>query len=236
LGVMEEALYTAACVDLVLGDCLLVITDGVSEAHSPQGSMFDDTGVARWFAAPAHEPPQAQDLVAVVRDFEAGAPPSDDVAIILFRLQGRLRPFELTGDTLLETTLKPAPEAVSTIVEQVLELLEERGVDARCAHHAALVLDEMLTNIDTHAGGLSCSVWVTLASDRVGVAIEDQAPPFDPRQLSAPDTNATLENRPIGGLGAHLVLSFARDFSYRSERGRNMTTLWIARAGATNSQ
>jgi len=242
LGVMEDAVYSAAIVDLVAGDCFLSVTDGVSEAAGSDNVMFGEEAIAQWFAAPGHEPPRVLDLVAEVRRHEGGAPPSDDVAIILLQLLGQQPAASLTetpelagapelaGELLLTVTVSPNPEPISALVEQVLAQLEERAVDTRAAHHAALALDELLTNLGSHGSASSCRVWLALTPEQVSVAIEDDGQPFDPRQLPAPDTGADLESRAIGGLGAHLVLSFARSFDYRSAGGRNLTSLTIARA------
>src|SRR5690606_39193333 len=48
LGVMEDAVYVQATVPLHPGACLLIVTDGVTEAIDPQEHMFDDAGAERW--------------------------------------------------------------------------------------------------------------------------------------------------------------------------------------------
>jgi len=246
LGVEEDLPYTADSVDLDAGDCLLVVTDGISEARGEHGDLFGEERVAQWLAAPRQEPPTVQELLAAVREFEAGAAPSDDVGIILLRLpvsgmpaqsDGLQHPAEpqLPGELLLHTTLAPTPEAVSMLVEHVLTLLPTHGVDTRVAHHAALALDELLTNLRSHGHAATCRVWLALAADRVTLVIEDDAPPFDPRARAAPDTRADVATRPIGGLGAHLVLSVAQGFDYQSASGHNRCTLWFARDATTNA-
>lgn len=228
LGVMEDAVYAQASVPLHAGACLLIVTDGVTEAMDPQARMFDDAGAERWLQAPACEPPQSADLLAAVRRHEAGAAPSDDVGILLLRLEAQLQP-RFRGQVLLDTWLHPLPQAVSTLVEQVLELLQAQGVGMHSAHHAGLVLDELLTNLGMHAGSTDCRVWVALSATAVEIALEDHAAPFDPRQLPPADTAADIDSRGIGGLGVHLVLQLAQEFDYRSVPGRNLTTLSLAR-------
>ncbi len=218
-GVLEGAVYASDSIVLQPGDCLLSLTDGVTEAVADDGT----------------ETPTVAGLLATVREFEGGAPPSDDVAIMLVQWA---RPAEVpqSGQIQWEYSFDPVPQAVSELVDQLLERLPEHGVEARVAHHVALALDELLTNLSSHAGADHCRVEVTIAPDRVSLVIEDQARPFDPRELESPDTTAGVEERPIGGLGVYLTLSLAQGFDYRSEEGRNLTMLWFARASSHSSE
>jgi len=85
LGLDEDARFRASTVSLSDGDSLLVLSDGVTEAIAPDGTLFDDEGVERWLAAP---PSSLSSLVGEVRAFEAGLPPADDLAALLLRQGG----------------------------------------------------------------------------------------------------------------------------------------------------
>ena len=128
-------------------------------------------------------------------------------------------------------TLDPA--SVSAAVETAQAWLEEHGVDARAAMHVALTLDELLTNAATHGGaaGRAAKIQLDVGPERVGVEIVDPAAPYDPRSAPKPDVGASLEDRPIGGLGVHLVLKLSRDLAYARDNDRNRTNYWIARSG-----
>ena len=121
--------------------------------------------------------------------------------------------------------------SISAATETAQDWLGEAGVDARAAMHVALTLDELLTNAMTHGGapGQPAQVKLSLLADRVGVEIVDPAAAYDPRNAPRPDLNATLQDRPIGGLGVHLVMKLSRDLDYARDKGRNRTNYWIAR-------
>ncbi|MBQ5474118.1 MAG: ATP-binding protein, partial [Lachnospiraceae bacterium] len=55
--------------------------------------------------------------------------------------------------------------------------------------------------------------------------ITDSGMPFDPTQRPEVDINASLDARPIGGLGIHLVRQLMDSVSYRREDGKNILTL-----------
>ncbi len=80
LGIDPGARYGAATVWLKPGDCLLIVSDGITEAAMPDETLFDDSRVADWLATPQRA---LAGLVALVREFEAGFPASDDLSALL---------------------------------------------------------------------------------------------------------------------------------------------------------
>jgi sigma-B regulation protein RsbU (phosphoserine phosphatase) len=86
LGLMETAAYASAAVDFGPGDELLIVTDGITEAADPSEDPFGDGRVAEWLAvSDLPGPERLPQLLAQVRTFEAGRPPSDDIAAILMK-------------------------------------------------------------------------------------------------------------------------------------------------------
>jgi len=84
LGLVEDAPYREGTAVLGLGDRLLAVTDGVTEAVDPSDAMF---GEARLEAFLIGVGPQDADvparLTAAVRAFESGRPAFDDIAAML---------------------------------------------------------------------------------------------------------------------------------------------------------
>ncbi|WP_371346599.1 PP2C family protein-serine/threonine phosphatase [Ancylobacter sp. IITR112] len=86
LGVMEEFPYRAATVPLGAGERLMVVTDGLTEAHDHAGALYGEERVGDFLAALGHEPSPLPHLAAAVRAFEAGLPAFDDMAALLLTL------------------------------------------------------------------------------------------------------------------------------------------------------
>src|SRR5262245_43636319 len=85
LGIKANAQYTSAPVEFHPGDAVLVVTDGFTEAVDPGGQLFGGSRIERYLAAAnPNEAGALAGLVKEVRGFEAGAPPADDMAAILF--------------------------------------------------------------------------------------------------------------------------------------------------------
>ena len=94
-----------------------------------------------------------------------------------------------------------------------------------------LVLEELVLNVIDYGfddGKDDHELEVVLASedDKLTIEITDDGIPFDPLQdAKKPDVNAPLEDRPIGGLGVHLVRTMMNEVSYQREDGKNHLTL-----------
>ncbi len=122
-------------------------------------------------------------------------------------------------------TLKIPPtldqlERITTVVE---ELGEQDNWPPDLIFKVNLVLDELSVNIVNY-GGAASEIEVSLAADadEVRVEISDDGLPFDPLHDAAePDLDAPLEDRPIGGLGIHLVREMMDELHYRREDGKN---------------
>jgi len=101
------------------------------------------------------------------------------------------------------------------------------------AHHLSpdvefgidVALDEMLSNIIkygyTDEAIHEINVRLSVSGPTVVVEIEDDGQPFDPRDAPVPDIDAPLEERPLGGLGIHIVRSLMVELDYTRVAGRN---------------
>ncbi len=92
-----------------------------------------------------------------------------------------------------------------------------------------VALDELLANELLHGmtgrGDGSVTVEVALDLERVTVTITDDGPPFDPFRQASPDTTLSVDERPIGGLGIHLVRELMDEVSYQRRDGQNVVVL-----------
>ncbi len=96
-----------------------------------------------------------------------------------------------------------------------------------------LVLEELGVNIVNYSGATG-EIEISLASDGETVTIEiaDNGRPFNPlAELDTPDISAPLGDRPIGGLGVHLVRSMMDELSYSREDGMNRLAMTKRKAG-----
>jgi serine/threonine-protein kinase RsbW len=108
---------------------------------------------------------------------------------------------------------------------------EAHALPAATRRSLTVALDELLANALSHgragAGRDPCSVTVEvkLDNERVTIVLTDDGPAFDPFGREAPDTTLSVEERPIGGLGIHLVGRLVDKASYERRGGHNVVEL-----------
>lgn len=125
----------------------------------------------------------------------------------------------------LHLRLDPHPERLADVTGAIEELGARERWSPDFLFRMNLVLEEMTLNVMTHgrAGGArELEVVVVCDADSVSIEIVDDGPRFDPlSEAPEPDTDAPLDERPIGGLGVHLVREMMDQIDYRYEDGRN---------------
>ena len=103
------------------------------------------------------------------------------------------------------------------------------GLSAKVARDLNLAVEEIVTNIITH--GYSddrdhrISVHLNLEPGELKVDVEDDGQPFNQLEAPAVDTTTPLADRPIGGLGIHLVRKVADGLEYKRLGGKNILTV-----------
>ena len=91
LGFLPTPDYPARTLQLQPGDCLLLYTDGITEAMDEQGEMFGDDRLAAVFAqlAPNRSAKRIIDGVMQELDrFRKGQVGTDDVTAVVIRYHG----------------------------------------------------------------------------------------------------------------------------------------------------
>lgn len=109
----------------------------------------------------------------------------------------------------------------------VNERAVEHGVAASLIPRIELVLEELFTNLAHHAYKESAGKVEVACFARTNafcMRVTDWGSAFNPLERPPPDLTAGIEDRPIGGLGIHLVRNSADDLDYRRENDKNIVT------------
>jgi serine phosphatase RsbU (regulator of sigma subunit) len=90
LGAVEQAPMSERTIQLEHADCLLLYTDGLTEAFSSDGGMFGDKRLEE--ALESRQPGSADELLGIVEDnlneFLGSAPLADDLTMLALRRTG----------------------------------------------------------------------------------------------------------------------------------------------------
>ena len=109
------------------------------------------------------------------------------------------------------------------------EISDEWKIPLNIALNLNLVLEELVTNIifygyedkDEHEIRINLSY----KNNTIKVQIEDDGRQFDPLQAPEPDTEKSIEERKIGGLGIHFVRTIMDDVNYLRLGNKNRLTM-----------
>jgi sigma-B regulation protein RsbU (phosphoserine phosphatase) len=239
LGIMPSAAYETAEHRLVPGDCLFLYTDGVTEAEDGNGGFFEDSRLqdALRDRVGVGARVLVEGVIERVRAFSGGAAQSDDIAAIAVRLGSEAPTAGKRGESTLPEALPARSEIVirnrTEDVPQVLRRLDELGTTHRLPADAIadmqVALDEVLTNIIQYAypdpGPHDIHVAFCVHHDSVEAVVQDAGQPFDPLSVAPVDRFVPLRERPVGGLGIHLVRSLMSEVIYAREGDANRLTL-----------
>jgi len=121
------------------------------------------------------------------------------------------------------------PDGMGKVNAAFARFAEAHALPDAVRRSLSVALDELLANELSHgmAGrdtGL-LTVDAELDQERLTVTLTDDGPPFDPLTQAAPDTTLSVDDRPIGGLGIHLVRELMDEVRYERRDGHNVVVL-----------
>jgi sigma-B regulation protein RsbU (phosphoserine phosphatase) len=243
LGVMPGSAYAEKAVALGPGEGLFLYTDGVTEALDRQSNEFGDARLVDALRQSGGSGARAilERVTAAAGRFVGDAAQSDDMTCLALRYGGAgtaqqtaadadapaANPTPTTGDAnrRLSVTLSNRPDEIRRLAALLEGFGEANGLSPKLIFNLNLSFDELLTNIISYGydddAAHEIEVNVTLADDLLTATLEEEAKPFDPLSAPQPDLDATLEERPVGGLGIHIVKTLMDDVAYERRQGRN---------------
>jgi serine/threonine-protein kinase RsbW len=120
----------------------------------------------------------------------------------------------------------PEVERLNRLIRQFGELHEIPG---RTLYSMNLAVDEVVSNVILYAfdNPIEQEVLIQLSAreGEVSAVITDFGRAFDPLSMPAPDLDAPLEEREVGGLGIHLVKSLMDRVEYHRDGLKNVLTV-----------
>jgi anti-sigma regulatory factor (Ser/Thr protein kinase) len=121
-------------------------------------------------------------------------------------------------------------ENLGALAEVAIGLASRQGFSEGRLREIELAMEEALVNIFHYAypEGQSGEAEVRSGITEEGhlfVEIMDQGSPFDVQSAPAPDFNSPFSDRPVGGLGIHLIRTLADHMTYLRKADTNILTL-----------
>jgi sigma-B regulation protein RsbU (phosphoserine phosphatase) len=218
LGIVDDVRYQTSRVSLNAGETLVLYTDGVTEAMDPEGRLFSTPRFEQALQHLADQRPVhlLTKLVEDVQGFSSGALPADDITLLALQYR---------QPALLELTLANRLSELQRLASELERFAQTHRIPEPDAHALSLAFDELITNTIAYGyddeGPHEIRVRLMLNNGRLSAEVEDDGRPFNPLTASPPDLTSAVEDRPVGGLGIHLVRSLMEEVDYRRESGKN---------------
>lgn len=126
-------------------------------------------------------------------------------------------------------TLPNEIEAIHQLSEFIDGFCEEIGIGMDVCSRLNLAVEEAVVNVISYAYPKGTTGYVDIEMevdhDILTVVISDTGVPFDPTKKADADITLSVEERPIGGLGIHLVRKIMDEVTYDYADHKNILTL-----------
>ena len=223
LGILKGMDFVEQETSFNYDDALLLYTDGLSEAENVSHEQFGEARIEEALHGRKSSEDHLENIKQKVSLFVGEAPQSDDLTILFIHYLGNenKKNYHLTLHNDVEQ-IALLPEFVETVASQV-------KLDPEATMNLNLALEEAVSNVIMYAypegtDGL-VDIDACVVENRVTLVITDSGKAFDPTAKAEVDITAGVEERPIGGLGIHLVRTIMDTVSYERKGEQNILTI-----------
>ncbi len=221
LGIVMEYPFTEQEMDLHYDDALFLYTDGLTEAENGAHELFGEDRLDDALRTRRSAAEHLENMQNTVKAFVGDAPQSDDLTMLFLHYLGSRKGYHLSLDNDIQQ--------ISLLAGFLERVAEENGLDSGLAMNINLAIEEAVTNVIMYAYPPGTEGKVTLDAvldgNTLRFTLADRGKLFDPTAAPDADTSASLEDRPIGGLGIHLVRTIMDEVSYMRQDGKNVLTM-----------
>lgn len=125
--------------------------------------------------------------------------------------------------------LKNDLSEIESINRHIEEFGETNQLPPDVIFNLNLSLEEIFVNIVSYGyedeNEHFVKISMSLVDNELVVKVEDDGREFNPLELPEPDLEQKLEERPIGGLGIHLVRNLMDELDYKRTHNKNILTM-----------
>jgi anti-sigma regulatory factor (Ser/Thr protein kinase) len=228
LGLLPGSIYEEKEVTIDHGDVILFTSDGIAEAHNPEGEMF---GCPRIVEIVEKRRPNddLRDLVLVALDRFTGADweQEDDITMVtLERALGAAEDFEgtssVSNEITMDFTLPSEPGNERLAMQRVEEAVAVLGLDPTRLDKLKTAVAEATMNAIEHGNKndpeLPVSIELRASADELRVRITDHGGGEDIPEQTTPDLDAKLRGEQTPrGWGLFLIKNMVDEMNVTSD-------------------
>lgn len=117
------------------------------------------------------------------------------------------------------------------LCESIAEFCSKKDLPSSLCHDLLMIFDEMVTNVISYGypegGEHIIEISLKKQAHEIILNIKDDGVEFDPVGKDDPDTELSIEDRLIGGLGIFLVKNLSKSVVYKRAQGFNLLTVIV---------
>lgn len=233
LGMLPGSSYDVVELDVPTDGMLVVVSDGVAEAHAPDGAMYGFDRVRR-VVGETHDPTSA--VVTDVDDFTAGAQEDDITIVVLRRSASAAQAAVAFGGPVLAFRI-PSEEGVERpAMERVSEAARALGMTEAKARKLGTAVAEAIMNAAEHGHRFEAKRPIDVRlydrGESVLVEVVDDGP-WERAELPTPDIQAKVAGeQPTRGWGRFLIAKLADGVEDTVVEGRHVLGIRMRKEGA----
>ncbi|MBR0174698.1 MAG: SpoIIE family protein phosphatase [Bacteroidales bacterium] len=224
LGIMPGMDFKEQEMQFRYDDAIFLYTDGLTEAENSAHEQFGEERMLESLHGRKGAYEHLRCMEKKVSAFVAEAPQSDDLTMLFIHYLGK-DPDIYGRHLFMHNNIRQ----VSRIQDWLEAISPELGIDEMLIPGINLALEEAVTNVINYAYPKgtygSIELDASLEGNELKFVLSDSGKEFDPTLRPEADINAGVEDRPIGGLGIHLVRQIMDSVSYERKEGMNILTM-----------
>ena len=223
LGIMMGMDYVEQETPFRYDDALFLYTDGLTEAENVLHEQFGEERMKETLHGRKTAQSHLENIKRQVSLFVGDAPQSDDLTMLFIHYLGKRE----SADH--HMTLHNDIQQVSLLPGFIRSVTEKKGLTPELENNLNLALEEAVTNVILYAYPEGTDGLVDIDARVDGNALtfilSDGGKAFDPTAREDVDISADVDDRPIGGLGIHLVRTIMDSVRYERKDGKNILTM-----------
>ena len=128
----------------------------------------------------------------------------------------------------LHLRLLPETNSITTLLDALEAYTDANDLPLGAASRLMLLADELAANVVMHAQGATFfTAEVSRDDATLCFTLTDDGPQYDPLDRGTANTQGSVEERDIGGLGVHFVERLAATAEYARRDGRNILRITL---------
>ena len=227
LAAVDGIVYEETSLKIEQGDALLAYTDGITEAHNSKNELFSEERLDALIKDNPFVNPETtvKQIIKEIKDFEGNQESFDDITALCIQFVGSEEVAVYYSKLLIGNQLPN----INLAIEKFEEFAAEHGIPDTVSMQVNIVLDELLANIINY-GFLDeeehvIDIEIRFNGEKLIIIFSDDGIPFNPFEKTPPDTELSISEREIGGLGVHIVKKLMDDYSYKRTIGKNVISI-----------